>query len=180
VAFVFAALLLPLQFSHSLAERFEVVHEGLEHWHRWITLGITVPLVVAVPAIGVFAYVISEAMQVQCDALGFAWPLLEKTNCLNGSFGYLPAVIAMLLIGAWLAGETHLAAQYAAKLNETVHGSDVRCLRYLAGVASGRPSEPADDDMPQYVMYGRLMALAIASDFRERSALAHDALQAGE
>lgn len=71
-----------------------------------------VPLVATIPAIGVFAYVISEAMQVQCDALGFAWPLLEKTNCLNGSFGYLPAVVAMLLIGAWLAVRGHPATPY--------------------------------------------------------------------
>jgi hypothetical protein len=71
-----------------------------------------VPLVAVVPAIGVFAYVISEAMQVQCDAFGFGWPLLEKTNCLNGSFGYLPAVVAMLLIGAWLAVRSHAATPY--------------------------------------------------------------------
>ena len=70
------------------------------------------PIWVAVPAIGAFAYVISEAMHVQCDALGFAWPLLEKTNCLNGSFGYLPALAAMLMIGAWLAVHRHAAAAY--------------------------------------------------------------------
>lgn len=70
------------------------------------------PLLLIFPAIGGFAYVISEAMQVQCDALGFAWPLLEKTNCLNGSFGYLPALAAMLLIGAWLAVRRHPTAPY--------------------------------------------------------------------
>jgi Ceramidase len=71
-----------------------------------------VPLLAAIPVMGLFAYVISQAMQVQCDALGFAWPLLEKTNCLNGSFGYLPALVAMLLIGAWLAVRGHAAAPY--------------------------------------------------------------------
>ena len=70
------------------------------------------PLLVTIPAIGVFAYVISQAMEVQCDALGFAWPLLEKTDCLNGSFGYLPALAAMLLIGAWLAVRRHAATPY--------------------------------------------------------------------
>jgi hypothetical protein len=70
------------------------------------------PIWVTVPAIGVFAYVINQAMQVQCDALGFSWPLLEQTNCLNGSFGYLPALAAMLLIGAWLAVRRHATAPY--------------------------------------------------------------------
>jgi hypothetical protein len=71
-----------------------------------------VPLILAVPAIGGFAFVIRQAMAVQCDALGFSWPLLEKTNCLNGSFGYLPALAAMLLIGAWLAVRRHAATPY--------------------------------------------------------------------
>jgi hypothetical protein len=70
------------------------------------------PLLLIFPAIGAFAYVISLAMQVQCDALGFAWPLLEKTNCLNGSFGYLPSLAAMLVIGAWLAVRRHPTAPY--------------------------------------------------------------------
>lgn len=70
------------------------------------------PLLVTLPAIGAFAYVISQAMEVQCDALGFAWPLLDQTNCLNGSFGYLPALVAMLLIGAWLAVRRHAATPY--------------------------------------------------------------------
>ncbi len=70
------------------------------------------PLLAVLPLIGAFAYVIRQAMQVQCDALGFGWPLLEKTNCLNGSFGYLPALAAMLIIGAWLAARRHAAAPY--------------------------------------------------------------------
>lgn len=70
------------------------------------------PLLRTLPAIGGFAYVINQAMQVQCDALGFSWPLLEKTNCLNGSLGYLPALAAMLLIGAWLAVRRHATAPY--------------------------------------------------------------------
>ena len=70
------------------------------------------PLLLTFSAIGGFAYVISQAMEVQCDALGFAWPLLEETNCLNGSFGYLPALAAMLLIGAWLAMRRHPTAPY--------------------------------------------------------------------
>ena len=70
------------------------------------------PLLLTFPAIGAFAYIISQAMEVQCDALGFAWPLLEKPNCLNGSFGYLPALAAMLLIGAWLTMRRHPTAPY--------------------------------------------------------------------
>lgn len=71
-----------------------------------------VPLLLTLPAIGAFAFVINQAMQVQCDALKFAWPLLEQTNCLNGSFGYLPALVAMLLIGAWLTVRSHGSAPY--------------------------------------------------------------------
>jgi hypothetical protein len=64
------------------------------------------------PAIAGFAWVIEQAMQVQCDALGLSLPLLEKTNCLNGSFGYLPALAAMLAIGAWLTVRRHPTAPY--------------------------------------------------------------------
>ena len=70
------------------------------------------PVLAVLPMIGAFAYLIRQAMQVQCDALGFGWTLLEKTNCLNGSFGYLPALAAMLMIGAWLAARRHAAAPY--------------------------------------------------------------------
>ncbi|WP_170937031.1 MULTISPECIES: ceramidase domain-containing protein [Rhodomicrobium] len=70
------------------------------------------PLLLTLPAIAGFAWVIEQAMQVQCDALGFSLPLLQKTNCLNGSFGYLPALAAMLLIGAWLTVRRHPTAPY--------------------------------------------------------------------
>lgn len=70
------------------------------------------PVLLTLPAIAGFAWVIQQAMQVQCDALGFSLPLLEKTNCLNGSFGYLPALAAMLLIGSWLTIRRHPSAPY--------------------------------------------------------------------
>lgn len=70
------------------------------------------PLILTVAAIAGFAYVIELAMQVDCRALGFSLPILEATNCLNGSFGYLPALAAMLLVGAWLGLRRHPAAPY--------------------------------------------------------------------
>ncbi len=70
------------------------------------------PLLLTIPAIGGFAYVISLAMDFDCHALGLSLPILERTNCLNGSFGYLPALAAMLLIGLWLIIRRHPAAPY--------------------------------------------------------------------
>jgi hypothetical protein len=70
------------------------------------------PLVIAMPAVSVFAFVIELAMSIDCRALGLSLPVLEQTNCLNGSFGYLPALAAMLLVGAWLGLRRHPAAPY--------------------------------------------------------------------
>ncbi len=70
------------------------------------------PLILTLPAIAGFAYVIELAMRVDCSTLPFSLPILQTTNCLNGSFGYLPALAAMLLIGAWLALRRHPAAPY--------------------------------------------------------------------
>lgn len=70
------------------------------------------PLLIAVPALAGFAWTIERAMTVQCDAIVLSLPLLAKTNCLNGSIGYLPALAAMLMIGAWLALRRHPAAPY--------------------------------------------------------------------
>lgn len=70
------------------------------------------PAILAIAAIGGFAYTIHLAMTANCRALGLDWALLETTNCLNGSFGYLPALAAMLLIGAWLGVRRHPAAAY--------------------------------------------------------------------
>jgi hypothetical protein len=70
------------------------------------------PMLLTIPAIGGFAYLIALAKDVDCGALGFSLPVLERTNCLNGSFGYLPALAAMLLIGLWLGIRRHPAALY--------------------------------------------------------------------
>ena len=70
------------------------------------------PLLLAIPAIASFAYVIKMALQFDCRSLDLSLPILERTNCLNGSFGYLPALGAMLLIGAWLGVRRHPAAAY--------------------------------------------------------------------
>jgi hypothetical protein len=70
------------------------------------------PLLVAIPAMAGFAYVIDAAKGFDCGALGPSFSFLKDTNCLNGSFGYLPALAAMLLIGAWLSLRRHPAAPY--------------------------------------------------------------------
>ncbi len=68
------------------------------------------------PALAGFAWVIQQAMQVQCwrgqIGIPLLAPLLENTRCLNGSIGYLPALGAMLLIGFWLGLRRHQAAPY--------------------------------------------------------------------
>ena len=71
-----------------------------------------VPLIMTIPAMGAFAYVIALALDFDCRSLGLSWAILESTNCLNGSFGYLPALAAMLLVGAWLGLRRHPAAPY--------------------------------------------------------------------
>lgn len=70
------------------------------------------PIILTVPAIAGFAYVLQLAGQVDCRSLGFSHWILESTDCLNGSFGYLPALAAMLLIGAWLGIRRHPAWPY--------------------------------------------------------------------
>ena len=70
------------------------------------------PLLLVVPAIALFAYIIGEARGISCTALGLDWGFFKATNCLNGSFGYIPALGAMLLIGLWLGIRRHPAAIY--------------------------------------------------------------------
>lgn len=70
------------------------------------------PALVAAAGVGLFAWVIAQAMSTSCAALGLDWGIFARTNCLNGSFGYLPALGAMLLIGAWLLIRRHPAAPY--------------------------------------------------------------------
>ena len=74
------------------------------------------PVWLILPALGGFAWVIQQAMQMQCWAGQIGIPLLEtvldNTNCLNGSAGYLPALAAMLGIGFWLSLRRHPSAPY--------------------------------------------------------------------
>jgi hypothetical protein len=70
------------------------------------------PLLLVVPAIALFAYTIQQATGVSCASLGLDWGIFRETNCLNGSFGYIPALGAMLLIGLWLLIRRHPAAPY--------------------------------------------------------------------
>jgi hypothetical protein len=75
-----------------------------------------VPALLIVPALAGFAWLIHQAMQLQCwrGQIGFALPVpaFENTSCLNGSAGYLPALAAMLVIGGWLAARRHPTAPY--------------------------------------------------------------------
>jgi hypothetical protein len=77
---------------------------------------IGMPAWLILPALGGFAWSIQQAMQVQCwpgqIGLPLLGPILENTNCLNGSAGYLPALGAMLAIGFWLGLRRHPAAAY--------------------------------------------------------------------
>jgi|EndMetStandDraft_5_1072996.scaffolds.fasta_scaffold188357_2 hypothetical protein len=74
------------------------------------------PLWAIPPALAGFAYVISQAMQLQCwrGQIGFTLPVpaFENASCLNGSLGYLPALAAMLLISGLLAARRHPTAPY--------------------------------------------------------------------
>jgi hypothetical protein len=70
------------------------------------------PFLLTIPAIAGFAYVIEMANRFKCGALTGMLPILERTNCLNNSFGYMPALGALLLIGLWLIIRRHPAAPY--------------------------------------------------------------------
>ncbi|MEJ2227817.1 MAG: ceramidase domain-containing protein [Alphaproteobacteria bacterium] len=73
------------------------------------------PVVVVVPAQMAFAYVIKQAMELECWSwkLGFSLPAtsFEGRTCMNGSLGYMPALAVMLLIGGWLMIRRHPAAK---------------------------------------------------------------------
>jgi hypothetical protein len=72
------------------------------------------PIWLILPALGGFAWLIQQAMQMQCGQIDIPvlGTILENTNCLNGSAGYLPALLAMLLIGFWLGLRRHPSAPY--------------------------------------------------------------------
>ena len=71
-----------------------------------------VPLLLAGVIVFLFAYVLQLAKGVNCADLGLDWGFFRATNCLNGSFGYLPALGAMLLTGLWLGLRRHPAWGY--------------------------------------------------------------------
>lgn len=74
------------------------------------------PVLLIPLALAGFAWVIQQAMQLQCWRGQIGIPLLgtvlENTGCLNGSIGYLPALAAMLGIGFWLTLRRHPSAPY--------------------------------------------------------------------
>jgi Ceramidase len=62
-----------------------------------------------------FAAIVSMTVQLKCwgGAVGFPGAgTTEATECLNGSVGYLPALLAMLIIGVMLYERRHAAARY--------------------------------------------------------------------
>jgi hypothetical protein len=73
---------------------------------------VRLPALAALIGVGLFAWVIGLAMGTSCEALGLEGEIFARTNCLNGSFGYLPALGAMLLIGLFLIIRRHPAAPY--------------------------------------------------------------------
>ena len=62
-----------------------------------------------------FAAIVSVSTQLKCwaGAVGFPGPeVIGATECLNGSIGYLPALLAMFIVGALLRERGHRAAPY--------------------------------------------------------------------
>jgi hypothetical protein len=74
------------------------------------------PAWVILLALGGFAWSVQQAMQMQCwrgqIGIPLIAPIFENTNCLNGSIGYLPGLVTMLLIGFWLSMRRHQSAPY--------------------------------------------------------------------
>ncbi len=87
---------------------------------------------------------------------------------------------AEALVGAWLAGEYELAADYAADLDSQVERFGIRGFAYLAAVACGREGEPCDVDSPKFVIYAHLIAASRSADIREARRLAASALLLAE
>lgn len=82
--------------------------------------------------------------------------------------------IAQRLFGAWLSGHTELVETRARELEPFVHGG-VRGFAYVLAAALGREAEPAPDDLPEFVVYGHLIALQRAHDDARRRRLARAA-----
>jgi Ceramidase len=62
-----------------------------------------------------FAALVAGAMQVKCWEGGFGFPGADVEGagpCLNGSVGYLPALIALIVVGLLLARRGHAAAPW--------------------------------------------------------------------
>jgi DNA-binding SARP family transcriptional activator len=68
--------------------------------------------------------------------------------------------LAEAVFGAWLAGDDDAAANYAVRLEETVHRFGTDGFRYFCAAARGYAAEPSEFDMPKYVVFGHLLRAA--------------------
>ncbi|MDQ2865845.1 MAG: hypothetical protein M3R51_06425, partial [Candidatus Eremiobacteraeota bacterium] len=101
---------------------------------------------------------------------------IERGEC-SGFSNFAALDYAEAIIGAWFAGESDAMADYAMKLDDCVNRFGVSGLAYFAAVARGRSAEPRALDLPRYVVFGTLMAIAANADDRERIRLAQSALR---
>ncbi len=73
------------------------------------------PWLVTLAAIGVFIGAMVMSFNVKCwdgrVGMDLDIPAGARAECMNGSLGYGPALVAMILIGSWLAFKRHPAAR---------------------------------------------------------------------
>lgn len=64
----------------------------------------------------VFVCACAGAMSVKCGAGGFGLPIgfgsVDLVPCFNGTMGYAPALLAMVIIGAIMLAKRHIAGRY--------------------------------------------------------------------
>lgn len=89
-------------------------------------------------------------------------------------FNLRALVYAHQLFGGWFAGNT-AAAQSAALPLQSYVDAGVRGFAYVCAAARGGDAAPARDDMPEFVVYGDLIAIAGCTEELRRISLARDA-----
>lgn len=105
------------------------------------------------------------------------WQFIERSLAHARMTG-LPNIVALTLaqgvFGSFFSGDGSQVAQYALELDPFVQGG-VRNFAYVAASAQNRAVEPTLDDLPEFVVYGRLIAIAHTRDENERIRYAHSA-----